>query len=242
MDFYNKHKQTIQLLYEIILVLLAILSVVLIWVNNSSYVFLNQIVWFILFLDVAIRFIRTKNKWHFVKTNPFDLIAAIPLDALFQTARFARLFKFVRVFVLSKNSKHPIFGILKTNGLDKVLSASVVLIIVSAFIVSIVEPNVRDFSDGVWWSIVTTTTVGYGDISPETIFGRVLAIILMLVGIGLIGMLTGSITTFFVRNKPQQRASVLFIQEQLERVDQLSSQEIGEMIVLLEQLRQEKDE
>ena len=46
------------------------------------------------------------------------------------------------------------------------------------------------FSDGLWWSFVTATTVGYGDISPSTIPGRIIATVLMLVGIGLIGSLT----------------------------------------------------
>ena len=53
------------------------------------------------------------------------------------------------------------------------------------------------FSDALWWSFVTCTTVGYGDLSPETTIGRVTAVILMMFGIGFLGMLTGSITTFF---------------------------------------------
>ena len=46
---------------------------------------------------------------------------------------------------------------------------------------------------------MTTTTVGYGDISPETMPGRIIAVILMIFGIGFIGMLTGTMTTFFTR-------------------------------------------
>lgn len=53
--------------------------------------------------------------------------------------------------------------------------------------------------DAVWWSFVTATTVGYGDLSPETAVGRIIASILMLVGIGLIGSLTSAITSFFLK-------------------------------------------
>lgn len=54
------------------------------------------------------------------------------------------------------------------------------------------------FQDALWWSFVTTTTVGYGDLSPVTGLGRIVAAVLMLVGIGLIDSLTSSITTFFI--------------------------------------------
>lgn len=54
------------------------------------------------------------------------------------------------------------------------------------------------FQDALWWSFVTATTVGYGDLSPATNAGRIVASLLMLVGIGLIGSLTSSITSFFL--------------------------------------------
>lgn len=56
-----------------------------------------------------------------------------------------------------------------------------------------------NLQDAVWWSFVTATTVGYGDLSPETAVGRIIASILMLVGIGLIGSLTSAITSFFLK-------------------------------------------
>lgn len=59
------------------------------------------------------------------------------------------------------------------------------------------------FEDALWWSLVTTTTVGYGDISPVSGGGRVVAAILMIVGIGMIGMVTGSVATYFVSKLSQ---------------------------------------
>jgi voltage-gated potassium channel len=60
--------------------------------------------------------------------------------------------------------------------------------------------------DGVWWAVSTMTTVGYGDVYPETDSGRVLAIVLMLVGIGFVAVLTGAIAERFVAG--QVRAEV----------------------------------
>ncbi len=57
------------------------------------------------------------------------------------------------------------------------------------------------FIDAVWWSIVTVTTVGYGDISPATPGGRIVGIVLMITGIGLLGVLTATIATLFIEER-----------------------------------------
>lgn len=71
---------------------------------------------------------------------------------------------------------------------------SVVLIIVAAGIYSLTEG--ASYANSVWWAIVTATTVGYGDISPHTLLGRTVAVLLMFNGIGIIGMLTSAITAY----------------------------------------------
>ena len=52
--------------------------------------------------------------------------------------------------------------------------------------------------DGVWWSITTMTTVGYGDLAPKTTLGRLIGIVVMLVGIGFIALVTGAIAQRFL--------------------------------------------
>ena len=63
------------------------------------------------------------------------------------------------------------------------------------------------FKDALWWSFVTATTVGYGDLSPASGAGRIIACCLMLVGIGLIGSLTSTITSFFLRDTSKEPSS-----------------------------------
>jgi voltage-gated potassium channel len=57
------------------------------------------------------------------------------------------------------------------------------------------------FWDGIWWAVVTVTTVGYGDLYPHTVAGRLIAMLLMLVGIGFIAVLTASIASIFVKSE-----------------------------------------
>ncbi len=57
--------------------------------------------------------------------------------------------------------------------------------------------------DGRWWAFTTATTVGYGDVSPSTVAGRVIAIVVIAVGLGIVAFLTGAIAEWFVRSDVQ---------------------------------------
>ncbi|SDX87576.1 potassium channel family protein [Salimicrobium album] len=223
--------------YEITLVFLALASVLFIWTENPVLLAINRYVWIIFFTDVLIRFIAAEKKWQYIKKNPIDIIAALPLDAIFQTARIVRLFRVLRFFAVSRKYLGTLFSIIKTNGLDLVLSVSFILVFGAAIVVKEFEPTITTYMDGVWWSVVTTTTVGYGDISPETGIGRMVAIVLMLVGIGLIGMITSSITTFFLTDGVKKDEKVEFIQKQLDHFNDLSDQDVERLIAMLHEMK-----
>jgi voltage-gated potassium channel len=60
-----------------------------------------------------------------------------------------------------------------------------------------VNPEFATFGDSMWWAIVTLTTVGYGDIVPETTTGRIAAVMIMLTGVAVLGLLAGTLASFF---------------------------------------------
>lgn len=64
-----------------------------------------------------------------------------------------------------------------------------------------VNPNVHSLWDSFWWTVVTLTTVGYGDIYPVTTGGRILAIFLMLGGIATFSAVTATIGAYLVNKK-----------------------------------------
>jgi len=67
--------------------------------------------------------------------------------------------------------------------------------------------NIKTAGDAIWWSVATITTVGYGDVYPVTTEGRTLAMILMISGIGLFGILSGLAASFFRRSKAAKYCS-----------------------------------
>ena len=66
--------------------------------------------------------------------------------------------------------------------------------------------NITSFGDALWWASTTITTVGYGDRYPVTTQGRVIAVGLMIVGIGLLGLLTAGFAAWFVRQATEAAA------------------------------------
>ena len=69
--------------------------------------------------------------------------------------------------------------------------------------------GIKGFFSAIWWSVVTLTTVGYGDIVPKTILGRVLGLVVMISGIGLVSTLTGNMASFLVEQKAKKRKGLL---------------------------------
>jgi voltage-gated potassium channel len=62
-------------------------------------------------------------------------------------------------------------------------------------------------ADGIYWALSTMTTVGYGDVTPETATGKMLAVVVMLVGIGFVAILTGAIAQRFVAEEVSEEAA-----------------------------------
>lgn len=103
------------------------------------------------------------------------------------------------------------------------------LVLIAAVVTPIVEPDsskIKGLGDGAWWALVTTTTVGYGDLVPESAVGKIIGAALMIVGIGIISLITANIASFFLEPAPiegapdGQRAKELTVDERLEQIEQ----------------------
>lgn len=89
------------------------------------------------------------------------------------------------------------YSFLQRENVLNLLGIILVIVLCSGYLIAHFEPGVS-FTSGIWWSIVTLTTVGYGDISPSTPEGRVLAVLIMFFGIGLLGILSASLASMLI--------------------------------------------
>lgn len=232
-------KKNISFTYEIVLGFLIVFSL---FANLPSVQdkFLSWFIWGLFPLDYSIRFIASKNKWQYIKTHPLELMAIIPIDQLFSSLRLIRLIRMFRLLVLFKTKTSFFNTIMERYKIDRIFVIVVVLLFLSAIPMYWIEPSFETFEDALWWTVVTTTTVGYGDLYPETTAGRIIGAVLMFLGIGLLAVVTGSLASYFSKEK-QLPSELNFVREKIEHYESLTNEEIDLMIRNLEHLKEKED-
>lgn len=216
----------LQLIYESLMIILALISILLVFASMFSlisltdqpYMSMEKIILAIFWIDYIVRLFISTNKKEFFKNNFFDLLAILPLNNSFIIFRLIRIIKLAQILQMYKvtklikvlewilNANKNLNTFLRTNGFVFLLYCTILLILTSALLMSYAEGI--SFSDASWWAIVTCTTIGYGDVVPVTSLGRFVAIILMIFGVGFLGMLTSTITTF-IANRAKERKKAL---------------------------------
>ena len=163
--------------------------------------------WLVFALDLIYGLIKAENINVYLKRHPLE-IASVILPFL-RPLRLLRVISFGGL-VIQKVAIGRQFAITLKSSITAVFVAYV-----SAVQITIVErsaegSNIKNFGDGLWWAITTVTTVGYGDRFPITTEGKALAVLLMITGISLAGVITASFASWFVKmaenqiTKPQQ--------------------------------------
>ena len=95
--------------------------------------------------------------------------------------------------------------------------------------------RLAEYPDALWWGVVTVTTVGYGDITPETVGGRIIAALLMIVGIGLFSFVTANVAARFARSDDavERAEEDAEFRRMMDEIKELRS-EIGRLASLVE--------
>ncbi|GAA1238436.1 potassium channel family protein [Prauserella halophila] len=153
------------------------------------------VVWGVFAADYLIRLALSRRRGRFVLRNLFDLVViAVPM------LRQLRVLRLVTVLILINRR---VQARVRGQVVAYVTGATVLVGVSAALAVLEVEryapdSTITSFGDALWWTMTTITTVGYGDYSPVTGEGKLIATGLMLAGIALLGVVTGSIASWFV--------------------------------------------
>ena len=125
--------------------------------------------------------------------------------------------------------------IFNSRRLRTILAALIFFIGVFGYLFYISEPQVETFGDGIWWALVTITTVGYGDITPLTTLGRVVAGLLMLLGLGLIATITAIVSAKFIQNYVDGHTNddvlekLQELETEIEKIEELEDNVLGKL-------------
>lgn len=172
----------------------------------------------VFFVDFCLRFSRAESKLLFMRWGWLDLIACVPNLEVLRWGRLVRVLRVIRLLrglrsvqkLLALLFQHRLRG-----GAASVALTTFLLVSFSSVGILIcerpAEANIKTAEDAIWWSVTTFTTVGYGDKYPVTTEGRVLAMFLMVAGIGVFGGISGLAASFFLgsQDRPSSDAESL---------------------------------
>lgn len=173
--------------------------------------YLDVVVCFFFFLDFCIRFRAAPNKLRFMRWGWIDLLASIPAG-LFMAGRLVRVVQVIRLLRALK-SMQMIWRLMFRNRAEGVFASvgtmTLLLVAFGSMIMLLVEsPNpespIDSAEEALWWAIVTITTVGYGDYYPITTLGRIVAVLLMIGGVGLFGSFAAYISSLFIDDQSEE--------------------------------------
>ncbi|QXW65621.1 potassium channel family protein [Streptobacillus moniliformis] len=250
-----KHYEKATFLLALITIFINLLDILeYINLETSNLFYLDNFILIYFIVEYIVRLYYSDNKKEFFKNNKLDLIAIIPFNSLFKVFRLFKIFrilkitkllkisKMIRIFSFYSKVRYKIYKFLYTNNLIYSIYISIFLITIGALGIYLLEKGstVNNFTDSLWWAFVTATTVGYGDLSPTTTLGRIVASILMLTGIGTIGLLTGTFATFFIKEDEINNSGEL--EKYIKNSKELTNREKIEIISYINYLKSKRKE
>jgi voltage-gated potassium channel len=161
-------------------------------------------------LEFSSRILAARSRLAYMKGHWIDIVALAPPIRGARVLRLLRLLRLVRAFAGVYRAGLHIQGLARHKGFAWLLTAWLGVMVLCSAWMYIAEHGVNKAIDSpfdaLWWGVVTLTTVGYGDVYPQTTDGRIAAMALMLLGIGLFGAITATITSYLMTSDSQHDA------------------------------------
>ena len=212
-DILNK----LSTIKELIIILWMLADIILLtltyFINlNSIYIFIvifDTGLCTVLIVEFSYNLSRKENKLAYLREDwkgvIVDILAMFPYELItFGSYGFIRLLRLVRIFALFGKGRRNIFNFIEKTHLNYILFTLILIVVSSTIAVLVLESSPTDEIntplDALWYVVSTITTVGYGDIVPMSPGGKVLGIILMIVGVGFFSILTATLSSYFMRD------------------------------------------
>jgi voltage-gated potassium channel len=185
----------------------------------------NWAIWIVFAVEVVLIFVGATRKGAAVRAHWLEIavvVVTIPLFgrllASLRLFRLTRLLRLVRASVIVSRAIRAERRISSGETFRLLALFTVFIVVVAGAAEATFDSG--DFPtiwSGIWWAVVTVTTVGYGDLYPRSVSGRLIGMLVMFVGIGFLSVLTATVASFFVRTERSDGDGEIL--ERLERIE-----------------------
>lgn len=189
-------------------------------VDEGPFAFATPTLWAIFAAEIVLLFVLAPSKRRMLREHWLDVV--IVAAPFLRPLRVGRIVRIARTGSVLARALKGATAVANRRGLQVYGAFTVVVICGAALLVYGLEKgaagsNVVDLGDALWWAVVTTTTVGYGDHYPVSGDGRAVAVVLMLVGVGLVGVVTANVAAYFLES--EQSSELAELRSQLDRIE-----------------------
>ena len=173
---------------------------------------LGWLVWSVFVAEALVLGSLVGDKPRYFRSNWLNLLIIVfGIPTLWAGSPWATLARGARLLMMASlltNAAHVVQRMLSMNRLGPILGAIVIVTTLGGLIIGYFDPAFARPLDGIWWAWVTVTTVGYGDLVPQTPAARMFAILLMILGVSMIALLSASLVSFFQAEEEREAARV----------------------------------
>jgi voltage-gated potassium channel len=176
---------------------------------RTALVALDLVIVVVFVAEFLYRWREAEDKGAFFRRTWYEIPGMVPMAAgELGFLRFFRLFRIIAMAARLWRAKRVAQSFLARSNLTTILGVTALLLFGCAYAEFQFEKTANpgqfaNFGEALWWAIVTTTTVGYGDKFPITLGGRMVAGVLMLTGIGLIGTLAATLSNALIKPRTE---------------------------------------
>ena len=185
-------------------------------------------VWCAFVAESLIMLTTVRDKWRYLMHNWMNI--AIILTGILivwgytPVVAVLRSLRLLLVIGLLLRISRTMVEILQQNNLGNLLAFAMFMVVISGILISGIDPAIKDPWQGVWWALVSITTVGYGDVVPVSGPGKFFASMLIIMGIVVFSLLTANVSAFLIRRSEaredeETQDALKDIQRKLERIE-----------------------
>lgn len=185
---------------------------------------INWLIWAAFAFELLVMTYLAPNRRRYLLAHWVDVLTVV--------VPFLRPLRLLRIVIVSARLWAEARVLIYQRTFSTVAMTSMVSALAAATLVYAVERGgegpIQTYPDALWWAAATITTVGYGDVFPKTPAGRGIAVLLMLVGISVFGLLTARVAAIFIEETEAQAGSP----------DEVHAQKLDDVLARLERLEQ----
>lgn len=180
----------------------------------------------VLWIEFIYSFLKSDNKKQYLIDNSISILGMLPINFVFLRAlRLVKLIQLIKLFVLARDREKTVSIFLKNTYLDKIILVAIIFIFILTVSIRLIDPNINDINTSLWYTIVTVTSTGYGDVVPSSVYGRVIGVFGMIGGILVFATFTAVISSLYIskinkRNHDDLNSKIEDLTSEIERLNE----------------------